>query len=143
VHEGDPVHARWNASSEQRPNNWSRRRHESGPAAAQLLELLSFYNQVWSSLVSNAVSDAARARQENAERVITITKAVFILAPSAFEFSAKQAVASRPGRIAPITGRLYLRKIIHQSIVAGLLPAADDVPWDGVIQVRNMLVHNN
>jgi hypothetical protein len=24
-----------------------------------------------------------------------------------------------------------------------LLPGADELPWEGVIQVRNMLVHNN
>jgi hypothetical protein len=76
------------------------------------LELLSFYNQVWSSLVPSAMSDPARTRQDNAERVITITKATFILSLSAFEFSAKQTVAGRPGKIAPIARRVYLRKII-------------------------------
>lgn len=60
--------------------------------AVVALELLSFYNRVWRSLPAGAVSAPNQTRQENAERVIMITKAAFILSLSAFEFSAKQAL---------------------------------------------------
>ena len=41
------------------------------------LELLSYYHNLWGSLSPSAVADPERARQENAERVIMITKAAF------------------------------------------------------------------
>jgi len=111
--------------------------------AVVALELLMYYEQIWRTLPISAVPDVARQRQENAERVMTVSKAAFVLALSAFEFSAKQALIARPGKIAPITGRIYLRKIIQESVTAGLIPAGDDHAWEGVIELRNILVHNN
>ncbi len=107
------------------------------------LELLSFYNRTWSKLSASAVSDPDETKQENVERVRIITKAAFILSLSAFEFAAKQTLMKRPGKIPPIEGRVYLRKIIERSIAAGILPQADSEPWEGSIEVRNVLVHNN
>jgi hypothetical protein len=107
------------------------------------LELLSHYKAIWDRMPPGAVPDPARTRQENAERVITITKAVFILTLSAMEFGAKQALAGEPSKL-PLGGdRVYLRRIIAKSREKGWLPIADETGWRGVIELRNTLVHNN
>jgi hypothetical protein len=107
------------------------------------LETLSYYHGVWSKVSAGSVADPWRARQENAERVNIITKAMFILSMSAFEFTAKETIKSRPRNLPLKQGRVYLRNIIGASIRAGLIDPADEQPWEGVIELRNILVHNN
>ena len=107
------------------------------------LELLSFYKKLWGQVPPGVVFDPERARQENFERVMTANKAAFILSLSGFEFSAKQALIQRPGKIPPLQGRIYLGRIIGESNNVGLLQSGDEVAWKGLIALRNALVHNN
>jgi hypothetical protein len=111
--------------------------------AVLTLELLSFYNQVWSALRAPEGPDLDRTRQENGERIISITKACFVLSLSAIEFSAKHAIVNIPGRVPPLAGRVYLRKIISATVNAGRISATDETVWDGCSEVRNTIVHNN
>jgi hypothetical protein len=104
-------------------------------------ELLTHYAAAWESIPASAV-DADR-RQEWAERLTTITKSAFILGMSAIEFSAKQAVLGHPGKVAPPKGRAYLRAIIRNSKTVGLVTSVDEDGWSGLIEIRNILVHNN
>lgn len=107
------------------------------------LELLTFYRNVWSAIPAATVSNPERSRRENGERVLTITKAAFILTVSAFEFSAKQAITTKPGKLPTMEGRTYLRRIMAESLKAGIIPPTDATPWEAVSEVRNVLVHNN
>lgn len=111
--------------------------------AVVTLELLHFYHRTWSAVSPQQVTDPDRTRQENGERVLLATKSSFILALSAFEFSAKQSIAQNPAKLSLSGGRVYLRRIIRESVAAQLIAPADEHPWEGIIEVRNMLVHNN
>ena len=111
--------------------------------ATVTLELLSFYNDLWGKLDPRSVPDIARARQENAERVMVITKALYIMALSGFEFAAKNALALRPKKLAIGGGRIYLSTVMRASKDAGLVPEGVYDLWTGAIELRNTLVHNN
>src|SRR5712671_2576728 len=105
-------------------------------------ELLTHYLRVWSN--SAAVSaNVVSLQPENAERVVEVTKAILVLCISAFEFSLKQAVEADPKKLSSLSGRVDLRKIIDASATAMLIPAAEKFGWEGVIELRNSMVHNN
>ena len=105
------------------------------------MELLSHYAAEWEKIPANAVDESRR--QEWAERLTTITKSTYILSLSAIEFSAKQALIARPGKVALPTGRVYLSAIIRNSTTVGMVAPVDETVWKGLIAVRNVLVHNN
>lgn len=105
------------------------------------MELVSHYADIWSGIPAADVDQGRR--QEWAERLITITKSTFILSMSAMEFSAKEALLARPRRVPLPRGRVYLGGIMKKSLTAGLITAADEEAWKGLVQVRNLLVHNN
>ena len=104
-------------------------------------ELLSHYAAEWEKFPASAIDESRR--QEWAERLTTITKSTYILSLSAIEFSAKQALIARPGRVALPTGRMYLGAIIRNSTAVGMFAPDDETAWKGLIAVRNVLVHNN
>lgn len=107
------------------------------------LESLLNYNNLWHSRLVNTSVSTDQLRTESAQRVVELTKSSFILSLSAFEFCAKQSIALRPKKIQPLQGRIYLRKIIKESVLAGVISATDESSWEGVIELRNTLVHNN
>lgn len=108
------------------------------------LELLYYYLQVWGGTVAKGtVTEDKRIRHENGERVVLITKTLVIMSLSAFEFGAKQAVLTRPGKVEFAGGRIYLPKIMHASVQAGLIGPETCTCWEGLTKLRNCLVHNN
>lgn len=111
--------------------------------AVMCLELLHYYHQLWSKLPATAVADPEQTRHENGERVMLITKTLFIQSMSGVEFSAKDGLTRFPGRLPPLTGRIYLRRIIEASATSGYIAPADVDLWVGAVEVRNTLVHNN
>ncbi len=60
-------------------------------------ELLSHY-MGWIPAPAHTPADVERAQLESAQRVISLSKAAFILSISAVEFSAKHAVAAKTRR---------------------------------------------
>lgn len=110
--------------------------------AVVAMELLTHYENEWQKIPAASV-DAER-RQEWAERIITLTKSTFVLGMSAIEFSAKQALIVRPKKVVlPKARRVYLGAIIQSSAKVGVTVTADAEGWEGVIEVRNLVVHNN
>ena len=107
------------------------------------LEALLNYMNLWSATEAQIHPNIEQLRNENGQRVIELTKSALIFSLSAFEYCAKQFIALHPGKIVPLSGRIYLRKIIEESVRANLIPIADEGPWEGVIELRNSLVHNN
>lgn len=111
--------------------------------ATVTLELLSFYDDFWGRLDPRSVPNVEQARHENAQRVMVITKALYILALSGFEFSAKNGLGLRPKRLSLGRGRVYLGSILGASKDANLISQGTYDLWGGVIELRNTLVHNN
>jgi hypothetical protein len=105
------------------------------------MEMISHYATEWESVAPEAMDD--RRKLECAERIITVTKSCFILAMSAIEFSAKSAVMIRPGPLKPGRGRIYLSRIMDSSRHVGLISESDAELWEGLVTVRNTVVHNN
>ena len=108
-----------------------------------LLELLSYYLDAWGKATSTRCSSVEEARRENAERVILIQKMVFIQILSSVEFSFKAYVRQYPKKLSQFKGRVYLRSIMEKSKEQGIISDSDFSLWEGVIELRNTLVHNN
>ncbi len=111
--------------------------------ATLTLELLSFYNDIWAKIDPKTVTNAAQARQQNAERVMLVTKAFYILALSGFEFAAKNGLPLRSNKLMLGGGRIYLGSIMGASRDANLISQNTFELWSGAIELRNTLVHNN
>lgn len=107
------------------------------------LELLDYYNRLWGSLTSTACSSAELTRAQNGERVIMLQKMSFIEVMSSFEYSAKKIVLSNPSTFGGFSGRIYLSLIMKRSFEKGLIGQATLDRWNGLIKLRNSLVHNN
>lgn len=107
------------------------------------LELLDYYNRLWSGLTLTTRSSVEEARAQNGERVIMLQKMSFIEVMSSFEYSAKKIVLSNPAKFDSFSGRIYLSRIMERSVQKGLINQATLDLWNGAIKLRNSLVHNN
>jgi hypothetical protein len=107
------------------------------------LELQDYYRKEWRKQTDTSSSSIEKARKQNAQRIIAIQKMVFIEILSAFEFSAKIFLKDKSHPVGDFNGRKYLRKIMLRSKDAGIINDADNQLWEGVIECRNNLVHNN
>lgn len=107
------------------------------------LEALSYYDSIWSSKRLPESNMLEKIRAENGQRVIELTKANFILSLSSFEFCAKQAIVNFPNRLDPISGRVYMRKVMEFSFNKGIISEDERDKWYAVIELRNSLIHNN
>src|SRR4051812_26534511 len=101
--------------------------------AVVAMELLSHYAGAWQQVPLQEVDEPRRL--EWAARIMTITKSMFILTLSAMEFSAKQALQARPGRIPSPKARIYLGNVMVNSEAAGLISTRDRDAWKGLIEV--------
>ncbi|MBA5635679.1 hypothetical protein H3H37_01255 [Duganella sp. LX20W] len=106
-------------------------------------ELLTHYKNIWSRNHEADQEKLKILRHENGERVMAVTKSAFILSMSALEFSAKQVVLTNPAKLRPMKGRVYLSKIIEESVAAGIILMEEERPWKGLIELRNTAIHNN
>lgn len=119
------------------------------------LELLNFYYEIWGSCRASGSSpeEVENLRRENAERVIMITKWAFVHAMSIIEFSIKNAVKIiNPSILKSIEKRkssggkrvfIYLRDIVEELKKKGCICEKVYRGWDAVINIRNLVVHNN
>lgn len=107
------------------------------------LELLSYYLNVWSKTKNVINTSIEKSKQENAERVIMIEKMTYILVISSIEFSSKECIEKITKKIFNFKKRVYLREIMKKSEENKLISRTDFELWDGVIELRNTLVHNN
>ena len=106
------------------------------------IELLDHYYKIWGDPTTKTSTTIEETRKQNAERVVAIQKMVFIGIMSSIEFCAKQLVvqSSKPGAF---SGRIYLRNILKRSKESRIVSDSDYLLWEGVIDFRNTLVHNN
>lgn len=106
-------------------------------------EVIAFYSEEWDKPRVVTPEESASLRKQNAERLVVITKMMFVSVLAGIEFAAKAAVERHNDRIPRAPGRLYLSGIIRSSAEAGLLDDDEKRRWEGIIRARNTLVHNN
>jgi hypothetical protein len=112
------------------------------------LELTSHYDKAWGThpVTGLSAERIAILRDENAQRLVMLSKTVFTWSLSGMEYAAKRALAKYPSVI-PLKkkkgARIYLRDIIEASGDAGLIEAAKRPLWLGANTIRNKVVHNN
>lgn len=109
-------------------------------------EVLLFYEGVWGSEKFPDVEDSEEG--ELVERVVTVTKDLFVDIVSMIEKAAKDTVGiySKTGikeRILAVQSHLYLRSIIETSRDMGFTEDSSFAEWDDLLVVRNLVAHNN
>lgn len=110
------------------------------------LELLHFYYNTWDKKSQTNCASVKDAKNENAERVILIQKMIFINTMSAIEFCFKEYVNQFPHKIGNCQNRqgwVYLSRITKESKDNSIINDTKLAGWQGMIELRNSLVHNN
>ena len=106
------------------------------------LELLSHYNVIWNTNHTNC-SSIKEAKQQNGQRIILIQQMLFIGTMSSIEFCCKRCIEQFSEKIGSFSGRIYLHKIMKRSKSKGVISNLEFNSWQGVIELRNTIVHNN
>jgi len=111
------------------------------------LELLSYYYEIWGKMHGDNVEEIERAKKENAERCIESTKWLFIGSMSSMEFCVKESIKLYPkSSIVKELQRkkyIYLSDIVRKSSEEGLISKKAEEDWIHIIELRNLVVHNN
>lgn len=124
--------------------------------ATLTVELLHYYLQIWRIPPTplSSAEEIERARKENGQRVMEITKWFYVASVSSFEYSAKEVVKHIQTEVARklrqelarhkrCHKRLYLSSITQAAREAGLMAGEQHQTWKGLLAVRNTVVHNN
>ena len=106
------------------------------------IEFLNYYETLWSDIKPTSSKNVEKAKEENAQRVTLIQKMSFIEIMSFFEFFSKRIVQER-SKFGRFSGNIYLSKIMSKKRDIGLIDDTKLNLWDGVIRLRDSLVHNN
>jgi len=107
------------------------------------LEILDYYNNLWMKLNPKNFSNVDKTRDQNSQRIILIQKICFIEIMSMFEFTAKKVVIQNEDIFEKFKGRIYLRQIMKRSYERKVIDKARQNQWNGALELRNTLVHNN
>ncbi|MDY0293954.1 MAG: hypothetical protein RBQ77_05255 [Candidatus Methanomethylophilaceae archaeon] len=108
-------------------------------------EILGFYESTW---MSERVEVTEESEGEAIERMVTVTKDLFVDVVSTIEKTSKEAVRIYRGsglEEAAMEGRnyLYLRNIIEASRRLGYLSDHEFGEWEDILVMRNLVTHNN
>jgi len=109
-------------------------------------EILSFYTRSWNA--SGIDINDEEVGSEMAERIITVTKNLFVDIVSMVEKTSKEAVDLYPGtgiRKKALDNRnfLYLRNIVQAASDLGIISKKEFREWDDILVMRNLAAHNN
>jgi len=109
------------------------------------LEACSYYSERFKAMTTTAAPSVELARQQNGERVVLQTKAHFLFALSSMEYAARLATEKYPHAVPLDKSKKwqYLSNILDKSHALGMIDADTKDLWDGLIYVRNTIVHNN
>lgn len=106
-------------------------------------ELINAYYWIWKQTTKINSPTIDHARKENGERIIMIENMVFIHIMSSVEFCLKQYVVDNPQKIGRLKDKAHLIEIVKRSKSEGVLTESEFLRWEGVIKLRNVIVHNN
>ncbi|MFA6710008.1 MAG: hypothetical protein WCR83_01615 [Candidatus Methanomethylophilaceae archaeon] len=109
-------------------------------------EILTFYEKSWGSETFPEINDEIEG--ELVERVVTVTKDMFVDVVSMIEKASKDAVNIYSGsgiREASMerNKHLYLRTIVEVTAHMGLINEVTFEEWDDILVMRNLAAHNN
>lgn len=102
-------------------------------------EMLQSYYRMWTSDRVYEV-DEDRLSSEMTERVVYLSKMLFIEVLSAIEYSAKNVCSKRAPELEEPS---HLRSIMRESFQLGIMTEARNREWNDIITIRNLAVHNN
>lgn len=114
------------------------------------IELLTYYYNLWKQNFQKPQEEIDRSKEENAQRVTTITKWLFLAIVSAMEFDAKKKVTE--AKRLEFLGlknslisdeKVYLFDIMEKSRDAQLLPHDNFNNFEAILYIRHCLIHNN
>jgi len=116
-----------------------------------VFEILDNYYSYWKKKYAGIPQQKIdELKQQNAERVMEITKWSFTHALSSLEYSAKKIIKNiSRTKFQDLKNRLqsgkrvYLSGIMEKSKDSGLITKDDYDCWEGIIYLRNCLIHNN
>jgi hypothetical protein len=114
------------------------------------LELLGYYYEVWQKPSGPlTIGEIEQAKKENWERCNELLKSLFVMSMSSIEYSMKASIAhygdnSLAHNLLKSKGHfIYLSDVIKRSEIEGLMDSSTRRDWDGLISIRNCVVHNN
>ena len=106
-------------------------------------EVVTFYNTTWKSM-----DIPVDLGPEFMERIVTVTRDMFVDTVSSIEKAAKDSVKAYKRsmlREKSMEGRnyLYLRNIIAASAEMSYISKEDFQEWEDILVMRNLVTHNN
>lgn len=106
-------------------------------------EVVTFYNTTWKSM-----DIPVDLGPEFTERIVTVTRDMFVDTVSSIEKAAKDSVKAYKRsmlREKSMEGRnyLYLRNIIAASVEMSYISKEDFQEWEDILVMRNLVTHNN
>lgn len=109
-------------------------------------EILSFYDRSWKDTGIDVNDEDINS--ELVERIITVTKNLFVDVVSMIEKTAKETLEMYPAndlkrKALENRNYLYLRNILQASSDSGLISEEDLEEWDDILVMRNLVAHNN
>ena len=109
-------------------------------------EILNFYDRSWRGM-DVSINDE-NLGNEMIERIVTVTKNLFVDIVSTVEKTSKEAVAIYSlERLKDISMKnsnyMYMRNILSASQELGLISKETMGEWDDIIVMRNLVAHNN
>lgn len=109
-------------------------------------EIMTFYERLWGSDDFPEVDDDTVG--ELAERVMVVTRDLFVDVVSAIEKAVKDCVkiydsSGLKEDALRKTSHLYLRNIMESSVRKKVLDKATFTEWDDILVMRNLAAHNN
>ena len=111
--------------------------------AVMTKEIVTFYTRTWEKI--DVPTDLG---PEITERIVTVTKDLFVDTVSSIEKASKDCVNAY--KLSGLRDRsmigksyLYLRNIISSSVELGYTTEDDGKEWDNILLMRNLVTHNN
>lgn len=109
-------------------------------------EILSFYRRSWKSAMIDV--DDEEVGGELVERIVTVTKNLFVDVVSAIEKTARETLdmyrdRTMKDRAMRDRNYLYLRNILQASTEYGMVSSDTFREWDDILVLRNLVAHNN
>ena len=109
-------------------------------------EILSFYGKSWDAAHMDINDEELGG--EIAERIVTVTKNLFVDIVSTIEKTSKESVSlyeSTGVKKRSLDNRsfLYLRNIIQASSELKIISTEEFQEWDDILVMRNLAAHNN
>jgi len=109
-------------------------------------EILNFYDRSWKGM-GVSINDEDLGN-EMMERIVTVTKNLFVDVVSTVEKTSKEAVTIYSlEKLKDISMKnsnyMYMRNILSASQELGLIDKAAMEEWDDIMVMRNLVAHNN